>query len=183
MHRITKIVLIASFLFGCAVQKERTSGPETLSSKYYETDSVTIQLTYRDLTSCIDDQTYQRISLYIMHGKSFLLHHDTTMRKIGPIEGSILNEVVAFEENAKNQRGCGGYGGGHGVLVTMLINGTETEFGYCKDDWDGIGHAIEERMKNLPQTALVPLPTPVEAMNPSSRNKITKGGLRQAQAR
>jgi hypothetical protein len=35
----------------------------------------------------------------------------------------------------------------------------------------------------LPQTALVPLPTPVEAMNISSRNKITKGGLRQAQAR
>jgi len=35
----------------------------------------------------------------------------------------------------------------------------------------------------LPQTALVPLPTPVEGLNSSSRNKITKGGLRQAQAR
>ncbi len=35
----------------------------------------------------------------------------------------------------------------------------------------------------LPQAALVPLTTPVEAMNTSSRNKITKGGLRQAQAR
>jgi len=35
----------------------------------------------------------------------------------------------------------------------------------------------------LPQTALVPLPTPVEELNTSSRNKITKGGLRQAQNR
>jgi len=35
----------------------------------------------------------------------------------------------------------------------------------------------------LPQTALVPLPTPVEGLNTSSRNKITKGGLRQAQDR
>ena len=35
----------------------------------------------------------------------------------------------------------------------------------------------------LPQAALVPVPTPVEAVMPSSRNKITKGGLRQAQAR
>jgi len=35
----------------------------------------------------------------------------------------------------------------------------------------------------LQQAALVPLTTPVEAMNTSSRNKITKGGLRQAQAR
>lgn len=151
MRRITTIVLFASFLAGCAVQEDRTRGTEILSSKYYETDSVTIQLTYRDLTLCIDDQTSQRISLYILHGTSFLFHHDTTMRKIGPIEGSILNEVVVLEENARTKRGCGGYGGGHGVLVTMLINGTETEFGYCKDDWDGIGHlvaAIEERMKN-----------------------------------
>ncbi|MBK6884323.1 MAG: hypothetical protein IPH05_15555 [Flavobacteriales bacterium] len=35
----------------------------------------------------------------------------------------------------------------------------------------------------LPLAALVPVPTPVEAMNTSSRNKITKCGLRQAQAR
>ena len=35
----------------------------------------------------------------------------------------------------------------------------------------------------LPQAALVPVPTPVEVMIPSSRNKITKGGLRQAQER
>lgn len=35
----------------------------------------------------------------------------------------------------------------------------------------------------LPQAALVQVPTPVEAMIPSYRNKITKGGLRQAQAR
>jgi hypothetical protein len=35
----------------------------------------------------------------------------------------------------------------------------------------------------LPQAALVPAPTPVEGLIPSSRNKITKGGLRQAQAR
>ncbi len=35
----------------------------------------------------------------------------------------------------------------------------------------------------LPQTALVPLPTPVEGLYISFRNKITKGGLRQAQAR
>ena len=133
------------------MQRDGNRGPDILSSKYYESDSVTIQLTYRDLTSCIVDQASERISLYILHGKSFLLHHDTTMRKIGPIEGSILDEVVAFEENAKTKRGCGGYVGGHGVLVTMLINGTETEFGYCKDDWDGIGHlvaAIEGRMKN-----------------------------------
>jgi len=35
----------------------------------------------------------------------------------------------------------------------------------------------------LQQAALVPLPTPVEGLYFSSRNKITKGGLRQAQAR
>jgi hypothetical protein len=35
----------------------------------------------------------------------------------------------------------------------------------------------------LPQAALVPVTAPIEAMNTSSRNKITKGGLRQAQAR
>ncbi len=35
----------------------------------------------------------------------------------------------------------------------------------------------------LPQAALVPMTIPVEAMNTSSRNKITKSGLRQAQAR
>jgi hypothetical protein len=35
----------------------------------------------------------------------------------------------------------------------------------------------------LPQAALVPLPTPVEGVIPSFKNKITKGGLRQAQAR
>ena len=35
----------------------------------------------------------------------------------------------------------------------------------------------------LPQTAHVPVPTPVVGLNTSSRNKITKGGLRQAQAR
>jgi len=35
----------------------------------------------------------------------------------------------------------------------------------------------------LPQAALVPVPTIVEGLNTSSRNKITKGGLRQAQAR
>lgn len=35
----------------------------------------------------------------------------------------------------------------------------------------------------LPQTALVPLPTPVEGLSTSSKNKITKGGLRQAQDR
>jgi hypothetical protein len=35
----------------------------------------------------------------------------------------------------------------------------------------------------LPQAALVPVTTHVEAMNVSSRNKTTKGGLRQAQAR
>jgi len=34
---------------------------------------------------------------------------------------------------------------------------------------------------HLPQTALVPLPTPVEGLNTSSKNKITKGGVRQAQ--
>ena len=151
MHSITTIVLIASFLVGCAVQKEVTRGPEILSSKYYETDSVTILFTYRDVTSCIDDHMSKRISLYILHGRSFLKHHDTIMSKVGPIEGSILEEVVTFEENAKTKRGCGGYVGGHGVLVTMVINGAETEFGYCKDDWDGIGDlvsSIEERMKN-----------------------------------
>ncbi len=35
----------------------------------------------------------------------------------------------------------------------------------------------------LPQAALVPLPSPVEGLNISLSNKITKGGLRQAQAR
>ena len=35
----------------------------------------------------------------------------------------------------------------------------------------------------LPQTALVPLPTPVERLNTSSRNQITKGDMRQAQDR
>jgi hypothetical protein len=35
----------------------------------------------------------------------------------------------------------------------------------------------------LRQAALVPVTTPVEAMITSSKNKITKGGLRQAQAR
>jgi len=35
----------------------------------------------------------------------------------------------------------------------------------------------------LPQAALVPVRTPVEGVIPSSRSKITKGGLRQAQAR
>jgi len=35
----------------------------------------------------------------------------------------------------------------------------------------------------LQQAALVPVTTTVEAMNTSSKNKITKGGLRQAQAR
>ncbi len=35
----------------------------------------------------------------------------------------------------------------------------------------------------LPQTASVPLPTPVEGLNNSSKNKITKGGMRQAQDR
>lgn len=35
----------------------------------------------------------------------------------------------------------------------------------------------------LPQAALVPVTTPVEATNTSSRNKNTKGGLQQAQAR
>lgn len=35
----------------------------------------------------------------------------------------------------------------------------------------------------LPQSAIVPLPTPVEGLYISSRNKITKGGLRQAQDR
>jgi hypothetical protein len=35
----------------------------------------------------------------------------------------------------------------------------------------------------LPQAALVTVPTPDEGLNTSSRNKITKGGLRQAQAR
>lgn len=33
----------------------------------------------------------------------------------------------------------------------------------------------------LPQTAIDPPPTPVEGLNISSMNKITKGGLRQAQ--
>jgi hypothetical protein len=35
----------------------------------------------------------------------------------------------------------------------------------------------------LPQTALVPVPIPVEGWYISSRNKITKGGLRQEQNR
>src|SRR5690606_9991950 len=35
----------------------------------------------------------------------------------------------------------------------------------------------------FPQAALVPVPTPVAAMITPSKNKITKGGLRQAQAR
>lgn len=35
----------------------------------------------------------------------------------------------------------------------------------------------------LPQTALVPLPTPVEGWYNSFKNMITNGGLRQAQAR
>jgi len=35
----------------------------------------------------------------------------------------------------------------------------------------------------MPQTALVPIPTPVEWLYFSSRNKITIGGLQQAQAR
>lgn len=35
----------------------------------------------------------------------------------------------------------------------------------------------------LPQAALVTVKTPVEGLRTSSRNKITEGGLRQAQAR
>jgi hypothetical protein len=35
----------------------------------------------------------------------------------------------------------------------------------------------------LQQATLVPVPTPVEGLYISSRSKITKGGLRQAQAR
>lgn len=35
----------------------------------------------------------------------------------------------------------------------------------------------------LPQAAIVPVPTPVAGLYISSRNKHTKGGLRQAQVR
>jgi hypothetical protein len=35
----------------------------------------------------------------------------------------------------------------------------------------------------LPQAALVPVLTPAEGLKLSSKTKITKGGLRQAQAR
>lgn len=42
---------------------------------------------------------------------------------------------------------------------------------------------MQQSANRLPQAALVPLTAHVEAINTSSKNKIMKGGLRQAQAR
>lgn len=53
-----------------------------------------------------------------------------------------MPEIYSFEKRAKEVNGCGGYDGRQGIRLRLIINGEEDNFGFCKDDWDGIDELL-----------------------------------------
>ena len=82
---------------------------------------------------------YVRVSYYHMSKgkvKRFQISKDSFFNALNQFELACTNQHVPY--------GCGGYGGGTGVLIEKHFNGQKTTFSYCQektgDIWNGLGY-------------------------------------------
>jgi len=60
----------------------------------------------------------------------------------------ILEIINHFEVESNKSPSCGGISGGEGVSVSMKINSKTTNFGFCKQNFNGLDYLLTS-IKNL----------------------------------
>ena len=115
-----------------------------ISDNYLNVDSVDIRITYTLIPSCIEQHKGQlNIRSTAKESGALYFPHDGGHEVIKPIKGSVINEVRRFEKIGKNTESCGGYAGGNGMVIEMIIGQDSTSFAYCKDNWNGLRELLE----------------------------------------
>ena len=154
MKRILVIVSSLLVVAGCATKSKLHDYSVNISDRYLNADSVNIRITYTLVPSCIERYRSDLIILSSNH-ESRVYHYpyEGERERIEGISGSVMDEIREFEIQAKKTKICGGYLGGNGIGVKMVINSDTTEFGYCQDEWDGINELLESLKKNKKTTA------------------------------
>lgn len=148
------ISFLALLIISCSSVKFLTHKPTLISEQYLTQDTLEMQIAYTQIPSCTE-RLLNQLTINVRGQKSTLLYrsYEGTVEEIGPLEVRLIQDVYNFEKYAKtNTSICGGYDGGNGVEIQMMINQDSTKFAYCQDEWDGIEELLEvvrsNKMKN-----------------------------------
>lgn len=132
---ILVVLLVAQSGFG-----QNRKDKKLLSSSFIENDSLVIQIMYNERPNCVEIE-FGFLVISINNGNVNVNHqlpktHEFESFNIKKTD--VFKYIIEFEDKGKKIEPCGGYVGGSGVEVKFSINGSKTEFFYCKDTWDGI---------------------------------------------
>ena len=121
---------------------------EIISQKFHNTDSLSVQIIYKELNGCIDLRI-GRIDIKQKNGKMIFAHIPTDEQSeyehFNGKDNGIIDLIIAFEKEAKESKSkCGGIAGGTGYEINLKINQEETNFEFCKEEYDGINKLINQ---------------------------------------
>ncbi|MAQ41958.1 MAG: hypothetical protein CMH15_13100 [Mesonia sp.] len=116
-------------------------------------DSLVININYRVLEGCLG-HFRGRIKIKTYDDKFHFFHEyfgdNYTVEVFEGRKENIIKKVEQLEVNSKKSiKSCGGTSGGTAYHFNMCINNSEeTEFGYCKSEYDGLAYFLS-KMRNL----------------------------------
>jgi hypothetical protein len=147
---LSTILLLLSFIHVCLSQtNEKDSFLEIISSELKENDSLDIEIKYREQIGSLG---YYVGKILIQSKEERLVFYHVSSNPKRKSEGfqannkNILKLIKDFETNGKKckEKPCGITRGEHGFGIKLKINDKETEFTFCKAEYDGLDILIQQ---------------------------------------
>ncbi|WP_221257884.1 hypothetical protein [Flavobacterium okayamense] len=145
------IIAIFCFINVCSSQiDEKDIFSEIISSNINENDSIHIEIKYREQIGCLGNYV-GKILINVKAEKLIFCHISSNPKR--KFEGfqtankNILKLVRDFEINGKKskKRPCGTIlAEQHGFEIYLKINDKETEFTFCKFEYDGLDILLQK---------------------------------------
>lgn len=145
------IIFLFSFIIFCHSQTDKKDNfSEIISSNINENDLIDIEIKYREQIGCLGNYV-GKILLKLKDGKLIFCHISSNpKRKFEGFQTSnknIIELIRDFEINGKQskKRPCGIIlAESHGFKINLKINNKETEFTFCKIEYDGLDILLQK---------------------------------------
>ena len=140
-----------SFINICSSQTdEKDKFSEIISSNLKVNDSIHIEIKYREQIGCLGNYV-GKILIKVKAEKLIFCHISSNPKRkfegFQTANNNIVEIVRDFEINGKKskKRPCGTIPAeAHGFEINLKINDTETEFTFCKFEYDGLDILLNE---------------------------------------
>lgn len=148
---IFTILLIFSFINVCSSQTdEKDKFSEIISSNINESDSIHIEIKYREQIGCLGNYV-GKILIYVKAEKLIFCHISSNPKRkfegFQTVNKNILEIVRDFEINGKKskKKPCGTIPAEtHGFEINLKINDKVSEFTFCKFEYNGLDILLQK---------------------------------------